>query len=145
MGSRRELLEVGTFIVTFQDEAANCRWRRKMKFQDTGAVPMVNMEDEKYPEAWRISKIPIQQPHFHLKTVCRIAEIIVNNDHKGFAKYFPVASGDVALKVIVYARPADIGEEHSCPYEVIETDQGELHDLIKKTFAGVSELSRVSH
>jgi hypothetical protein len=101
-----------------------------MKIQDTGARPSYMNDDEKYPEAWRISTTPIKQAQFRLKTVCRIAEIMVNNDHKGFAKYLPVASGDVTFKVIVYARPADIGEEHSCPYEVIETDHGEMHALI---------------
>jgi hypothetical protein len=131
MGIRRELLQIGTFIVTYQDEAANCRWRRKLKIKDTGARPTIMNDDEKYPEAWRISTTPNKQAQFRLKTVCRIAEITVNTDNKGFAKYLPVASGDVTLKVIVYARPADIGEEHTCPYEVIETDQGEMHALIK--------------
>jgi hypothetical protein len=121
IGKEFELLEVGNYIVTSEDEAANCRWRRKFKCNDL-AMPMT--DGARFTEAWRIPAPPVKPPQYRFKTVCRILSIEINNGPKAFAKKVILAARHLALRVQVFARPADIGEAHTCPYEVIETDQG---------------------
>lgn len=121
IGKEFELLEVGNYIVTSEDEAANCRWRRKFKCNDL-AMPMT--DGARFTEAWRIPAPPVKPPQYRFKTVCRILSIEINNGPKSFAKKVILAARHLALRVQVFARPADIGEAHTCPYEVIETDQG---------------------
>jgi hypothetical protein len=122
------LLEVGSFIVTLEDEVANFPWRRKLKHRDNTNKPMTH-DDEKYPEAWRVPAPPKTMPQLCFKTVCRILELQVTNGPKGHAYNHPLAPGDVAIKVQVFVRPSDIGELHKCPFEVIETNQGKMHDF----------------
>lgn len=129
-GRWKDVLEVGTYIVTSND-IAKFPWRRQRR---TSAVAPDNPEirdDEKYPEAWR--RVPAaasaKPPFLKFKTICRIKSMEITNSPKGHLFEHPVPPGDVLLTVELLVRPADIGEPHACPYEVITTNQGEWRKM----------------
>jgi hypothetical protein len=124
-GRWKDVLEVGTYIVTSND-IAKFPWRRQI----TSAVAPDDpkMTDEvKYPEAWR--RVPAaasaKAPILKFKTICRITALEITNSSKGHLFEHPVPPADVLLTVELLIRPADVGEPHACPYEVITTNQGE--------------------
>jgi hypothetical protein len=112
---------VGTFIATNDDELGSCSWRKKwMPVQ--GATPVV--DDERYPEAWRVPAAATKPMEMMFNTICRILQVDVINAQQGYLKKVVVTPESVTMMVQVYARPADIGEAHTSPFEVVETDYG---------------------
>jgi hypothetical protein len=120
-GPQLEVLKVGTFIATFDDELGCCSWRKKFR-PARCAPPMV--DDERYPEGWRVPTAATKPTELLFNTICRILEVDVTNCQQGYLKRAVLAPESVKLMVQVYARPADIGEAHSSPFEVVETDHG---------------------
>jgi hypothetical protein len=134
IGPKKLLLQAGNFIVAI-DDVASFPWRRKVKCNE--GARRATEDHDKYPEVWRVAKSAKKQQH-KFKTLCRIVTIHVKNVAKGFMHHFPVPAGDVSLEVVVFVRPADVGQIHRCPFEVIETDQGNLHSY---GFCGVYKFS----
>jgi len=128
-GKWKDILDVGSYIITSND-VANFPWRRRNTC-DVAPDDPEKTDDVKYPEAWR--RVPAaasaKVPHLNFKTVCRITSLEITNSPKGHLFEHPVPPGDVQLTVELLVRPSDVGERHTCPYEVITTNQSEWRNF----------------
>jgi hypothetical protein len=130
-GKWKDVLEVGSYIVLSNDDVAKFPWMRRRNTCEVAPDDPEKTDDVKYPEAWR--RVPaaasVKVPHLHFKTVCRITSLEITNSPKGHLFEHPVPPGDVQLTVELLIRPADVGEPHACPYEVITTNQGDRRNI----------------
>lgn len=116
--------KVGAFFVTKEDHA-QYPWRQRIRHEEVARPPIDGVQ---FTEAWRIPKkqnrnVPLPQ----YKTVCRVTAITLDGmENRRLGKRQRVESRDVLLTVKLYVRPSDIGERQNCPYEVIETKQGDF-------------------
>lgn len=116
-------IQVGSFLVTRED-VAQYPWRRRMRNEEVARPPNDNAL---YPEGRRVPVHPNRNEARTLfKTVCRVTAITlegIENRRHGIKQR--VEPADVLITVNLYVRPSDIGQRHNCPYEVVETDQGD--------------------
>jgi hypothetical protein len=116
-----QVLEVGSFVVTFRDEC-DFMWRRAYHSEK---ISRPVEDDVVFPEGWRVSKIGKKTPLKQFKTVCQIVSIQFSDKVDCSARRQSVAAPNISMEAVVYVRPSDVGELRKCAYEVIETNQGD--------------------
>lgn len=115
--------KVGACIATKED-CAKYPWRKRLVQEVVARPPN---DGVLHTEAWRIPKKRnrnVAQPQY--KTVCRVMAITLDGiENRRLGTRQRVKPSDVHLTVRLYVRPSDIGQRPKCPYEVIETNQGD--------------------
>lgn len=114
-------MEEGTFIVTTED-VSQFPLRRKILLEKV-AHPM--LDDEQYPEAWRIPYKTAKSFPMQFKTVCRIISLTINGDGRSRrVRKQPIECSDISIEAQIFGRSTDVGRSCGCAYEVIQTNQG---------------------
>lgn len=115
---------VGGFLVTKEDQAV-FPWRHR---HNGKPVASPQPDDTMFPEAYRMPKTMNRNaPNVVYKTVCRVTAVSYRHEdlfQNAFSKL--VDPRDVVIEVKIFVRPSDIGLMPIDPYEIVETDQGEL-------------------
>lgn len=123
--------KVGSFFVANEDHVT-FPWRQRLKHEKVARPPNDGVQ---FTEAWRIPKKQnrnVALPQY--KTVCRVTAITLDGiENRRLGKRQRVEPRDVLLTVMLYVRPSDIGQRPNCPYEVIETNQGDISLTFTKT------------
>lgn len=116
-------IRVGSFLVTKEDRC-QFQWRRRLWNEEVPRPPNDNIL---YPERGRVPMNPHRNESVACyKTVCCVTEITVAGIENLRVRIKQrVDPGDVLITVTIFARPSDIGQRHNCPFEVVETDQGD--------------------
>lgn len=123
IGTSEHIVSVGTYFVAVEDLTRGVKWRTETLYPE---VEKPNGNELLYPEKWRIPVDATKPQKLALKTVCRILTLDLNHTATWTGRREALSAVDVHIRAQVFVRPEDIGVNHHCPFEVIETDLGML-------------------
>lgn len=117
-------IQVGGFLVTKEDVAVY-PWRHR---HSSKVVARPKPDDKMYPEAFRVPKSRYgNAPKVVYKTVCRVTAVSYSRSAEIQNTFKQVVDPrDVLIDVKIFVRPSDIGLMQIDPYEIVETDQGDI-------------------